>query len=151
MHADNSTVYQFWPEIYPVMGINWMVLEGPSAEYKATYQLMRTRYGSQLLGANVSADLINTLVLLLNTTELYEIPYCFEGFVWTTDPFYEYILALPYAPLAVGEFNLDPLRELYSQGIGLFMWQQYYIRLAMQVNKLTVFGLRGRPPAPPPV
>jgi len=148
MFADNSTVLQFWPEIYLPMGESWMNREASSVELRTTYALLRTKHLSQLAGGNVSADLINVLVLLVNGPDFFEVPYCNEGWVRTTDDFYEYILAFPFSSLEVGEFNMNPFRELYSMAIGLFVWQRYNLRLAMQMDKLTVFGLRGRPPLP---
>jgi hypothetical protein len=146
MAISNSSELQFWPELYPPQGTTWLAGEATYESYRTTYSLLFLRHPVDVDQPNVSGAEINILVAITNDTLDTDIPYCNEGWVDVLDPFYQYILPLDVQSLAVGEFNLDPFQELYSMGVGLFVWQRYKLRLAMQVDKLSVFGFKGPKP-----
>jgi len=92
-----------------------------SEPLRTTYSWLHTRYGTSVEGSNVGSNTINILVYLTNLTGLYPtITPISEGWVQTTEPFYEDVWRPDHTLIEVGEPNIDPIRELYCMGLGLF-------------------------------
>jgi len=144
MAIDNSLEWRYWPrgDERLLVGMRQRVYH----YWDATYKDLVAEWTPEGVGGNANWNLTNTYIELLygEAGEIVKLP---VGFLDPTDPLITGIwdvTPITNYRVPVGELPPNPNYEISASIEGLLVWQAYHLMLCLQVNKLTVFGRRGR-------
>lgn len=140
MDSLESSVWKYWPQVpWEEDGI----LFDRYQVYQDEYAEIWDRYEVEQDGDNVSRDEIND-DLDTYYPEGERVP---EGYLKADDPFLLWMDGAIGGGTVVGVDDPEPAgaTRILARVLGYRAWQEFRLRAAMQADKLTQFGRRGRP------
>jgi len=147
--AHESTDWAYWPEIYLPTMHKWEVeIENAEPTIAADWDAKGDYFNISGVAPNVNFSMINFFLDLYLGPEASGPVLLSADWMPVSHIFYQafvvsYGFGTPLLP--VGDLPDNPFHHLHAMGRGYYAWQRLYLHLAMQVEKLTVFGKRGHP------